>query len=540
MAIETNIDIKETSLNKEQESLDSPTPKVEEISSHKRIAKNTLMLYFRMFITLIIGLFTSRVVLNTLGVEDYGIYNVVGGVVSMFSLVSGSISAAISRFITFELGTGNIEKLKRVFSTSVNVQIALVVILFIIAEIVGIWFLNNEMKIPEGRMPAAYWVFHCSLITFAVSLISMPFNASIMAHEHMGVYAYITIFETVMKLVIVYMLYISPFDKLETYVTLMLVVAIIVQLIYQFYCKRHFIECRYRLVFDKTLFYQMFGFAGWNTIGVVSGVLREQGNNILLNIFSGGTVVNAAVGIATTLTGVVTSFTGNFMTAFNPQITKNYAAGKYSDLISLLHRGAKFSAYLLLLFAIPVMLNTKYIFKLWLGVVPEHTVHFVRLILIYSLFEVISRPLITAKLATGEIRNYQIVVGGIILLTLPISYLLLKIGFPIESVYYTNILISIMAFFARMIMLRGDIPLWSSSKYVIDVFFRVVIVAIIAAVLPSITYFLIDNQLTKLILSTFVSVISSILIILYIGCNKNERNFIIKKVRDILLRIKRK
>ena len=544
MEKEQEIDIKVSNTSQEVKPLDSPTPNVEEVSSHKRIAKNTLMLYFRMFITLIIGLFTSRVVLNTLGVEDYGIYNVVGGLVSMFSLVSGSISAAISRFITFELGTGNIEKLKRVFSTSVNVQIALVIILFIVAEIVGIWFLNNEIKIPEGRMPAAYWVFHCSVITFAVSLISMPFNASIMAHEHMGVYAYITIFETLMKLVIVYMLYISPFDKLETYATLMLVIAIIVQLIYQFYCKHHFVECRYRFIFDKALFYKMFGFAGWNTIGAVSGVLRGQGNNILLNIFSGGTVVNAAVGIATTLTGVVTSFTGNFMIAFNPQITKNYAAKKYSDLISLLHRGAKFSAYLLLFFAIPVMLNTEYIFKLWLGVVPQHTVHFVRLILIYSLCEVFSRPLITAKLATGEIRNYQIVVGGIQLLSLPFSYILLKLGAPVEAVYYANILVSIMAFFARMIMLRGDIPQWSSSKYVTDVFFKVIIVAIIAAILPSITYFLLNNQLTKLILSSTVSIISSPLIILYMGCNKNERNFIINKVKDItaqfLYKIKRK
>lgn len=501
--------------------------------NNRRIAKNTLMLYFRMFITLIIGLYTSRVVLSTLGVEDYGIYNVVGGVVSMFSLVSGSISAAIGRFITFELGRGDMDKLKRVFSTSVNVQIMLAVIVIIAAEIAGLWFLDNEMKIPDGRMPEARWVFHCSLVTFAVSLISMPFNASIMAHEHMSVYAYITIFETVMKLVIVYLLLVSPFDKLETYATLMLAVAVVVQLIYQLYCKRNFEECRYRLIFDKKLFGQMFGFAGWNTIGAVSGVLRGQGNNILLNIFSGGTAVNAAAGIATTLTGVVTSFTGNFMTAFNPQITKNYAAGRYAELVTLLHRGAKFSAYLLLFFAIPVMLNAEYIFTLWLGLVPEHTVDFVRLILIFSFSEVVSRPLITAKLATGHIRNYQIVVGGVQLLTLPISYTALKLGAPVEAVYMANITTSVMAFFARMIMLRGDIPQWSSRSYVTDVFVRVIAVAVVAAVLPTVVYGFLDNPLVRLFVSTLVSVLSSVVVVLYMGCNRNERHFIVDRAKAI-------
>lgn len=501
--------------------------------NNRRIAKNTLMLYCRMFITLIIGLFTSRVVLNTLGVDDYGIYNVVGGVVSMFSLISGSISAAISRFLTYELGRGDMEKLKRTFCTSVNVQIMLATLILVVAEIIGVWFLNSELKIPDGRMHAAHWVFHCSLLTFAVSLINMPYNASIISHEHMGLYAYITIFETVMKLVIIYALWMSPFDKLITYAVLLVIVQLIVQLIYQRYCVKHFEECHYRLVFDRKFFRSMFGFAGWNTIGAVSGILRGQGNNILLNIFSGGTAVNAAVGIATTLSGVVTSFTGNFMTAFNPQITKNYAAEKYKELIALLHRGAKFSAYLLLFFAIPTMLNIKYILTLWLGMVPEYTVSFVRLILIFSLCEVLSRPLITAKLATGRIRNYQIVVGGVQLLALPLSYTALKLGGPVESVYLANIAISLMAFFARMVMLRGDIPQWSSRRYVMDVFVRVMTVAVIATVLPGIICELIENQLIRLVVSSAISVVSSSVVILYLGCNKSEREFIVAKVKSI-------
>lgn len=508
------------------------------ISSNKRIAKNTIFLYFRMLITMVVGLFTSRIVLNTLGVEDYGIYNVVGGVVSMFSIISGSISAAISRFITFELGTGNITKLKHVFSTSVNVQIILATIVFIVAEFVGIWFLNNELQIAPDRMVAAHWVFHCSVITFAISLITMPFNASIMSHEHMGVYAYITIFETLMKLVIVYVLAISPFDKLKTYAVLMLFVTIIVQLFYQIYCNRNFEECKYRFVFDKKLFIEIFSFAGWNTIGAISGTLKSQGNNILINIFSGGTAVNAAAGIATTITGVVTSFTGNFMTAFNPQITKNYAAKKYDDLILLLHRGAKFSAYLLLFFGIPVILNVEYLLKLWLGIVPEYTVNFVRLILLYSFCEVISRPLITAKLATGQIRNYQIVVGGVQLLALPLSYTALKLGGPVEVVYIANIIISLMAFTARMIMLRGDIPKWSSKNYVVDVFLRVFMVASISMLIPILTYNFFSDDLIKLVMSTLSSIISSIFVILYLGCSQEERIFILNKMKSLLIKIR--
>lgn len=501
--------------------------------NNRRIAKNTLMLYFRMFIVLIVGLFTSRVVLNTLGIDDYGIYNVVGGLVSMFSLISGSISAAISRFMTYELGRGDMESLKRTFCTSVNVQIMLAVVVFIVAEIIGIWFINNELKIPDGRIYAAHWVFHCSLLTFAVGLISMPYNASIMSHEHMGVYAYITIFETVMKLVIIYALWISPFDKLITYAMLLVVVSLIVQMIYRQYCRRHFEECHYRPVFDRKLFRAMFGFAGWNTIGTSAAVLRSQGNDILLNIFSGGTAVNAAAGIATTITGVVTSFTGSFMTAFNPQITKNYAAGKYDELISLLHRGSKFSAYLLLLFAIPIVLNIEYIIHLWLGIVPEYTVNFVTLILIYTLSEVLSRTLITAKLATGSIRNYQIVVGGVLLFTLPISYTALKLGAPVESVYVANIATSVMAFFARIYMLRGDIPGWSSRRYVSDVYLRVIMVTIVASIAPAAVCMFVDNQLVQLIVSSLVSVVSSSVVVLFMGCSRSEREFIVAKVKAI-------
>ena len=537
MAIETNIDIKETSLNKEQESLDSPTPKVEEISSHKRIAKNTLMLYFRMFITLIIGLFTSRVVLNTLGVEDYGIYNVVGGVVAMFSLISASISGSIGRFITFELGTGNIEKLKKVFSTSVTIQIILAIAIIVVAEIIGIWFLNNKLEIAHDRMVAAHWVFHCSLITFAIGLISLPYNACIVAHEHMNAFAYVSILEVVLKLVIVYMLLISPFDKLETYAVLGVIVAIIIRLIYGWYCKRKFVECSYRPILDKSLFKQMFSFAGWELVGSSAAILRGQGSDILINIFTKTTVVNAAAGIAATLTGVISGFVGNFTMAFTPQITKLYAAQKFDELVKLIYMGCKFAPYLMLIIALPVFFNARFILELWLGVVPEHTVNFVLITILFMFNELMARPLITAKLANGNIRNYQIIVGGVLLLTLPIAYVALYFGAPVEAVFIAKLLTSIMATYVRLYMLKGDIPGLSVCDFIKNVYFRVISVGIVAAILPTISYMYISDQEIQFVITSIIAVISTIISVYFIGCTKIEQLQIRNQVSKFKTRI---
>lgn len=507
------------------------------ISSNKRIAKNTIFLYFRMLITMIVGLFTSRVVLNTLGVEDYGINNVVGGVVAMFSLISGSISGSIGRFITFELGTGNIDKLKKVFSTSVSIQIILAIIVIIVAEIVGIWFLNNELQIAPDRMDAAHWVFHCSLITFAIGLISLPYNACIVAHEHMNAFAYVSILEVVLKLAIVYMLVISPFDKLETFAVLGVVVSIIIRLVYGWYCKRNFVECSYQLILDKPLFKQMFGFAGWELVGCSAGILREQGSDILINLFTKTTVVNAAAGIAATLTGVISGFVGNFTAAFTPQITKLYAAKKFEELVKLLYMGCKFAPYLMLIIALPVFFNARIILELWLGHVPDHTVNFVLITILFMFNELMARPLITAKLATGVIRNYQIAVGGVLLLTLPIAYLALYLGAPVEAVFIVKLLTSILATFVRLYMLRGDIPNFSVKHFIIKVYIRVIFVGIIAAILPTISYIYISNNPIQFIITSFIAVISAMMSIYYIGCTKVEKSQLMLQVSKLKAKI---
>ena len=511
----------------------------EEVSSRKRIAKNTVFLYFRMLITMVVGLFTSRVVLNTLGVEDYGINNVVGGVVAMFSLISASISASIGRFITFELGTGNMEKLKKVFSTSVTIQIILAIIVVIVAEIVGIWFLNNELQINPDRMVAAHWVFHCSLITFAVNLISLPYNACIVAHERMNVYAYISILEVVLKLVIVYMLLISPFDKLETYAVLGVCVAILIRLIYGWYCKRKFEECTYHIVLDKTLFKQMFGFAGWELVGSSAAILRGQGSDILINIFTKTTVVNAAAGIAATLTGVISGFVGNFTMAFTPQITKLYAAQKFNELLKLLYMGCKFAPYLMLFIALPIFFNARFILNLWLGQVPEHTVNFVIITILFMFNELMARPLITAKLANGVIRNYQIIVGGVLLLTLPIAYVALKLGAPVEAVFVAKLATSVMATFVRLYMLRGDLPGLSIRDFIKNVYLRVILVGLVATILPAISYNYINDGTIQFISTTIIAVISVAISVYYIGCTKVEQMQLKSQTQKILLKFKR-
>lgn len=317
---------------------------LEDSQKNKRIAKNTLLLYVRMLFSMLISLYTSRVILQTLGVKDYGIYNVVGGVVTMFSILSGSLSAAISRFITYELGKGDTKKLSTIFSSVVNIQIGLSLIIVLLAETIGLWFLNVKMNIPADRMYASNWVYQLSILTFVLGLISVPYSAVIVAYERMSTFAYIGIFETTAKLVVVYMLLLFTCDKLILFATLMAMIALIIRFIYGVYCKRHFEECNYKFVYDNTLFKKMFSFAGWNFLGAGSALLMSQGVNILMNMFFGVTL-NVARGIANQVDNAVQQFVNNFTTAINPQITKSYATDNLSYMHQLVSVGSKYSFF---------------------------------------------------------------------------------------------------------------------------------------------------------------------------------------------------
>ena len=499
--------------------------------NNKRIAKNTLLLYFRMLFMMVVSLYTSRVILNALGVEDFGIYNVVGGVVAMFTVISGSLSAAISRFITYELGKGDQSKLNKIFSASVTIQLLLSLIIVVLIESVGVWFLNAKMTIPADRVTAANWVLQFSIITFVINLISVPYNAAIIAHERMSAFAYISILEAIGKLAIAFFIMWSPIDKLIYYAILMCTVAVIVRLTYGHYCKKHFTECTYHFHWDKDILKQMFGFAVWNFIGASSVVFRDQGGNIILNIFFGPTV-NAARGIANQVNTAITGFVQNFMTALNPQITKSYASGDGEYMMTLIFQGARLSFYMLLLLSLPVLINTHYILVIWLKIVPEHAVLFVRLILIFAMCESISNPLITAMLATGKIRNYQIVVGGLQLLNLPLSYICLKTGFVPESILVVAIIISLACLFARLYMLRGMIGL-SSILYMKNVFLNVLVVALLSTIIPYMLFCYMKETFFSFIIITLIAVLCTLVVEFYIGCNQKERFFVLNKVRNI-------
>lgn len=503
----------------------------------KRIAKNTLMLYVRMLFSMLVSLYTSRVVLNTLGVEDYGIYNVVGGFVAMFSLISSSLSASVSRFLTFELGRGDMERLKETFSTSLLIHLVLAGIVFVLAESVGVWFLNTQMTIPAERLYAANWVFQASVLAFMLGLFSVPYNASITSHERMGAFAYIGILDVVLRLSIVLFIAYAPIniDKLIIYSLMLVAVGMSLQCISLLYCRKNFEECQdIRLHLNKKYWKEIGVFAGWNFIGSSSGLLKDQGVNILLNIFI-GPVVNAARGISLSVNSAVCSFAKNFMIALNPQITKSYASGDRDYMFSLSERASRFSFYLILFFALPIFLETDFILKLWLGQYPEHTINFVRLVLILSLCEVLSETLITIQLATGKIRNYQIVVGGMYLTNFPLSYLCLKLGLPPESVLVVALVVTVCCLLLRLLFLRKMVGL-SARGYLYRVCGNVLAVTVVALPFPSVMVWQMSDGFLRFFIVCLLATGSAAASIYWIGCTAHERNFIRAKAVEMMKR----
>ena len=493
-----------------------------------RIAKNTLMLYVRMLVLMLVGLYTSRVVLEALGEDDMGIYSVVGGVVAMFTIISGALNSAVSRFITFEMGKGEKAQLNKVYSTAVTIQLILGAIVVILAEPIGIWFINNEMTIDQARIPEAVMVLHFSLAAFVVNLMSVPQMASITAHEKMSAYAYIGILDAFLRLGTALLIMNSSGDRLVQYAALMMVTVILVRIAYGVYCRRNFEECRYRPVFDRPLIREMFSFAGWNFVGVASGVLRDQGGNILVNLFSGaaGTAVNAARGMAVQLNGAVQGFVTNFMTAVNPQITKSYAAGEYSYMFTLVRKSSRMSFYLLLMLVMPLILNTEVVLGVWLKDVPVHTTLFVQLFLVFALSESLSNPMITAMLATGRIRNYQLVVGGIQLLNIPISYICLKMGAIPEVTVMVAIGLSQICLWARLIMLSRATG-FPIGEFVSKVYVKSLLVVLpCAAVVPVLFELVKPTGLWGAVYSAVISVVWTGAVIYMIGMDTSERNMV--------------
>jgi O-antigen/teichoic acid export membrane protein len=493
--------------------------------NNKRIAKNTLMLYFRMILTTLVSLYTSRVVLNSLGVEDYGTYNVVGGAVTMFGFFNGAMTSATQRFLTLDIGRKDHVQLRKTFNATQIIHICIALIIFILAETIGLWFVNNKLNLPEGRMEAARWVYHFSVLSFVVTVIQAPYNALIIARERMSVFAYISILDVLLKLFIVFLLAHISFDKLELYGILIFVVSFIVAAIYRIYTRRHFEETKFLIVKDKSLYKTLISYSVWNLIGAISLVVKAQGVSIMLNIFF-GTVINAAQGVANQVSGTVASFVSNFQMASNPQIIKSYAAEDKGYMTNLVIRTSKFSFFLLFILTLPIILEIDYILKLWLKLVPNYTAIFTILILINALIDTVSGPLIAAVAATGKIKVYQLVVAGLSILILPVSYLFFKFGYPPESTFIASVIIAVVAFVFRLLFTKKQIPEFLIKQFIQEILIRSIPVVLLSVLIPWLIMSNMHPGFTRLILVTFASLSISMITIYSVGLKNNERLFI--------------
>lgn len=485
-----------------------------------------------MLFSMVVALYTSRVVLNALGVEDYGLYGVVGGIVVFFNVISGSLNAAISRFITFELGKDEQERLNKVFCTAVNIQLLMSVLFVVLAEIVGVWFLNNHLNVPEGRLSAAHWVLQSSIISFAVGLLSVPYNSTIIAHERMDAYAYISILSTFLNLGVALVIDYIIFDKLIFYAFAILGINVIMQFIYAFYCRTHFPETRWRLVKDKVLLKEMTSFAGWNFLGASSGVLMGQGVNMLMNVFF-GVAVNAARGIAGQVDNAINMLVNNFTVALNPQITKSYASGDLKYMHDLVCKGAKYSFFIMLLPSLPILLETETILQVWLKQVPEMTVVFLRLTILISLNSVLSQTLIASMLANGHIKKYQIVVGGLNMLIFPLSYVAFKLGLPSYASYVIHFFIFFIELIARLVLLKEMVSL-SISKYLNQVLLRITYVSVLSIPIPIFFCLFMPSGIIRLLISILLCLICTAISIYYFGLEDLEQKWIKKAINKYI------
>lgn len=509
-----------------------------DVRSNKRVAKNTVILYGRMIITMFIGMWTSRIVLNALGFTDQGLYNAVGGFVGLSALVTSSISGSISRFITFEIGRGDLEKVNRAVQNAITVQWVLAAIVVLLGETVGLWFLNNKMVIPADRLLAVNVVYQLSIANIVVGLVSSAPNALIMAYEKMNVYAGVAITNAVGLFGVGLAIKYYGGDRLIFYAILQFILAFGVRIFYAIYVRCKFQYLKLRFGFDKEIFVPIFSFAGWNGIGTSAAILRSSGTSVLLNIF-GGPIANTINGIANSVNNLATMFVSDFTTAFTPQITKRYAAGEYQSLVPFLHQCSKFSYSLLLVMAVPVFLNAEPLLVLWLKKIPEGTIIFARLIIVFSLIECICRPLIAAKNATGQIRNYQLIVGGILLLTLPIAYIFLKVGLPIYYTYVAFIITSLGAFVARMVMLQGAIPLWSTRDFLFRSVSRCIAATAVGFALPVFIHLYMPDTIWYALAQCAIGFMWTCACVYLIAFNKQEKEAIGRMLTAALSKFRR-
>lgn len=503
--------------------------------SKSRVAKNTIILYLRMIITVIVSLFTSRILLKALGFSDFGIIEVVGGLVTMISFLQVGMSGASQRFLSVGLGIGDIKELKNTFCTTVLTHRIIAIIGVFILEIVGLWFLNYKLNIPPDRLYYANWVFQCSIIIFAVSIATVPYNAAIIAHERMGVFAYITISEVIFKFILAISLYYATMDKLILYSVLSVLGTIFICSIYWRYCKKNFEECTYSFNFDKKLTKEMISFAGWGFVGNMGFSTKDQLSNILLNLFF-DTTVNAARGIATRVSSIINSFAQNFTTALNPQIAKLYAAGEYEKSRDLVYAASRYAFFLLLILAVPFLTNEHYILVLWLGDIPSYTDSFVFIILTVALIYSMAHSTATAILTTGKVRSLQLGLALILLTEIPIAYVILKLGCNPWQAMIPSIITTMITVLYRYYLITRYVSIYSFKHFLIHTVFRCLIIYILSLGLSLFVRSHFSQGFFNFILTTLFSGVIVLLLIWIIGLNPEEKRMIYYKLQQKLLK----
>jgi len=503
---------------------------MEKISNSKLIAKNTLLLYFRQILIMLVSLYTVRVVLNALGAEDYGIYNVVAGVVTMFSFISGAMSTASQRYFSFDIGKGDEENLKTTFSLTVTIYLLMSLLVVVLAETVGLLFVLKKLTIPVERIVAARWIYQFSVISFFFTIMTTPFMADIIAHEDMNIYAYVSIIEVALKLVVAFIIKFFSADRLIFYGFLMLVVTVINTTVYRCVCKIKYKECKYKFIWNKSYAKDMFSFTGWSLFGSASGVLKNQMINILLNQYF-NPIVTAAKSVSMQVRNAVSSFSQNFSIALRPQIIKTYAADEYNETLKLTFRGCKFTYYLMWIFTLPLVLEMKGVLNFWLKEPPEFAIIFTRLALIDVLIESISFPLMTLAQATGKIKLYQSVVGGIQLLNFPVCWIILQLGYPAWTVQVIGIIITCIAMISRLFILK------KLMTFLIIDFLKVVVfpslcITIITSAFGLLIFQFSPSNFCFMLINILLDVILVALACYFLGLNKNEKQYVLSIIRS--------
>lgn len=487
-----------------------------------------------MFFTVGVGLYTSRVLLANLGFNDYGLYNVIGGIIAMFGFINNAMTNVTSRYITYYLGEHNYIKLNNIFCTAILIHVFIAIIIFLIGETVGLWYLENKMVIPELRLDAARIIYQLSILSSVLMIVSVPFTSEIIAHEKMSVYAGLSLLDALLKLIIVYVISVIEFDKLIIYGSLLFAVQVTNFFVYFAYCRLNFKESKFYFHIEKKMLKEMFCFAGWSMAGNFAFLFYTHGINLLLNLFC-GPVVNAARGIAVQIEGVMKQFAANVQTAINPQIIKSYSQNDLQRMHSLIISSCKFCFLLIFLISLPLILEIKYVLGIWLVNFPEHTVNFVRLTLIGILLDTLINPLFTANLATGKVKIYQVRLCSLSFGLMPVAYIVIKLtGIP-ESLFLITLGMHFVGIFIRLFILKKQIHL-SITNYVKKVLFCLCKVILIAVPIPMIIHLNFDDGFNRFLFTSVVALIVSAFSIFYLGLTQEERNFVVKKGKNLFRR----